>query len=274
MAAEDAFRNTDGDLGERMLAGMEAARFFGGDGRCSCPQGSATSCGAPPASFEKSSHVGTVVVARIGDTNGGCGGLGCARGSYHLNLNVIGNRNDPDPVFTLQERYDTWRANRAGRPDGILSEVFWARADVITGFRQQEPLEGEPATERTEVRILYDDGSLYLGVYCFDSAGGEALVLNDVTRDYAAQQNDYFSVILDTFDDNRNGFLLGTNSGGAKRDAQARGNSTDVNFDWDTVWNVETQVTKNSESDPSRRKCVLPQGLHFSMLFMKNERVY
>ncbi len=128
--------------------------------------------------------------------------------------------------------------------DGNLDEPEWNLAQPATDFIQNDPLMGEPATERTEVRILYDDGSLYLGVYCFDSAGGEAIVLNDVRRDYAAKQNDYFSVILDTFDDNRNGFLLGTNSGGAKRDAQARGNSTDVNFDWDTVWNVETQVTE------------------------------
>jgi len=129
--------------------------------------------------------------------------------------------------------------------DGNLDEPQWDLAQPATDFIQNDPRMGEPATERTEVRLLYDDENIYLGVYCFDSAGENGLVLTDVRRDYAARENDYFSVIFDTFDDNRNGFLFGTNSGGAKRDAQARGNATDVNFDWDTVWDVQTRVTES-----------------------------
>jgi len=124
MAAEDAFRNTNGDMTERLMFAMQAARAFGGDGRCSCPDGSATSCGSPPESFEKSAHVGTMIVARIGDSDGTCGGLrGCARGQYYMLLNVIDGIGGPDPVFQLQDRYDTWRSSRSGRPDGILSRV-------------------------------------------------------------------------------------------------------------------------------------------------------
>ena len=64
------------------------------------------------------------------------------------------------------------RASRATTPpivDGRLDEAVWESADVAENFRQLEPDEGQPATERTEVRILYDNNSLYVGVRLFDS---------------------------------------------------------------------------------------------------------
>ncbi len=145
-AAEEAFRNTKGDVGQKLMAAMEGARAFGGDGRCSCRPNAPTSCGAPPPEFEKSAHVGVVVVARIGDSDGVCNAIrGCATGQYYLTLNVVDGQSDPDPVFTLQERYDVWREARLGRPDGILSRV--------------EPVQELPAdglTERTVVVRLRD----------------------------------------------------------------------------------------------------------------------
>ena len=132
-AAEDALVNTPGDLTQKLMASMQAAREYGGDGRCSC-QGPAPSCGSPPPAFEKSAHAGTVVVARIGDVNGGCNGTrGCAKGTYYLTLNVVSAPGDPDPVDTLQERYDNWRAGLTGRPDGILSRVEAAQSMPADG---------------------------------------------------------------------------------------------------------------------------------------------
>ena len=78
----------------------------------------------PPPNFTKSSHVATIVLARFGDTDGGCNGaLGCADGDYYLNLNVIGGLNDPDPVITMQGMYDAWRLSMLGHPDHILTSV-------------------------------------------------------------------------------------------------------------------------------------------------------
>lgn len=68
--ALDAIEGTPGDLAEKLMAGMEAARAFGGDGRCSCSGGGPTSCGDPPPSFTKSSHIAYMLVARDGDTEG------------------------------------------------------------------------------------------------------------------------------------------------------------------------------------------------------------
>lgn len=127
VAAEQALLATNGDTGQKLMAAMVAARQFGGDGRCSCDFSNADSCGSPPASFEKSAHVGFVVVARIGDAAPPClSGNDCAEGAFHLRLNIRGAdaaEDDPDPVDQLVERYAEWRLARAGRPDAIRSRV-------------------------------------------------------------------------------------------------------------------------------------------------------
>ena len=139
LAAEHAFKFAKGDMGQKLMAAMHAARDLGGDGRCSCSQNQPTSCGVPPndGDFEKSSHVGTVVVARMGDANGGCNAnRGCAKGDYYMTLNVVGDASDPDPVFTLQERYDNWRRKHVNAPDGHLSSVRGVKRMPIDGLTQ------------------------------------------------------------------------------------------------------------------------------------------
>ena len=128
--------------------------------------------------------------------------------------------------------------------DGDLDEAEWSLAEPATDFIQQEPHMGEPSTERTEVRLLYDDDNLYLGVYCFDSAGAEGITVNDISRDYRPRDTDTFTMVFDTFNDRRNSFIFGTNAGGGKRDGQTAGNSERRNYDWDAVWYVETKVTE------------------------------
>lgn len=126
-AARTALLGTEGDLGQKLLAAMQAARELGGDGRCSCDLGDPDGCGAPPDDFEKSAHVGFLVLARVGDTAPPCvDGNDCGDGSFYMRLNVRGAdaaENDPDPVEQLAQRYATWRANRSGRPDGLRSRV-------------------------------------------------------------------------------------------------------------------------------------------------------
>ena len=97
--------------------------------------------------------------------------------------------------------------------DGILDEPEWSLAQPATGFIQQEPLMGEPSTERTGVRILYDDENRYLGVYCFDSAGPEGITVTDISRDYRPANTDAFTMVFDTFNDKRNSFIFVPNPG-------------------------------------------------------------
>jgi hypothetical protein len=128
-AAEAALLAAPGDLGQKLLAAMVAARELGGDGRCSCDLRRPDRCGTPPASFEKSAHVGFLVVTRIGDDVPPCqfpNGNDCTMGRFHLRLNIRGadaGESDPDPVDQLVDQYAAWRAARARRPDGILSTV-------------------------------------------------------------------------------------------------------------------------------------------------------
>lgn len=121
--AEAAFVSAAGDLPERLMAAMEAARAFGGDGRCSCSPGNPTGCGSPPASFTKSADIGFMIVARVGDTDdGNCASSGCADGDYFLDFNVPNQAtSDPDPVLTLRTMFDGWRAGLVGEPDAVAS---------------------------------------------------------------------------------------------------------------------------------------------------------
>ncbi len=167
-AARDAFIAGEVDLSQRMMAAMEAARAFGGDGRCSCGP-DADSCGAPPQNgFTKTAHVGYVLVARIGDTDGVCNSsLGCANGNYYLAVNVVGGALSPDPVFTLQSEYDAWRSNLAGRPDHLRSSALPAvdslPADGLTATTvvvELVDLEGVPlGFGGADVRVALAEGS-------------------------------------------------------------------------------------------------------------------
>ena len=125
-AAEQAVINTPGDLATKLMAAMQAARTLGGDGRCSCSQSAPTSCGAPPAMFTKSAHIGFMVVARQGDVDGTCINpfTGCASGQYYMTLDVANqNAAATDPVIQLQTLFNAWRGSWVGRPDHHLSTV-------------------------------------------------------------------------------------------------------------------------------------------------------
>jgi hypothetical protein len=119
-SAEQAILTTPGDVGQKLLAAMKAAAKKGGDGRCSCSPTAPTSCGSPPPNFQKSAHVGYMVIGRIGDVDGTCSGAsGCLNGSYYMNLNVIGGTTSPDPVVTLNNLYSQWRSGWVGHADHI-----------------------------------------------------------------------------------------------------------------------------------------------------------
>ena len=127
--------------------------------------------------------------------------------------------------------------------DGVLDEAVWRNAVPLTDFVQAEPLEGQPASETTEVRVLYDDTAIYVGVVLHDRDPTQ-IVTTDTRRDAGLGDMDSFQMIFDTFRDKQNGFVFGTNAAGIQYDAQVRdqGNAT---VSWDGSWEVKTQVTES-----------------------------
>jgi hypothetical protein len=113
---------TNGSLTEKLMAAMEAARSMGGDGRCSCSPSNPTGCGSPPASFEKSAHVGFMALIRAGDLPFDC--INCTAADFVMNLNVANQGSGAvDPVLQLATLYDEWSSLRKRRPDAVESTV-------------------------------------------------------------------------------------------------------------------------------------------------------
>ena len=132
----------------------------------------------------------------------------------------------------------TVRATRVATPpriDAVLDEPVYADVEPITGFVQQEPAEGDPATEQTLVWLLFDDKYLYVGARCRDSQPSR-IIANDMRRDGRnVSANDNFSIIFDTFHDRRNGYEFLMNSIGGAWDTQIT-DERDVNRDWNVPW--------------------------------------
>ena len=136
----------------------------------------------------------------------------------------------------------TIRAVRIGEElviDGHLDEPVYSQVEPVSDFIMQEPQDNVPATEKTEVWILFDDRNLYVSGRNWDSQA-HRIIANEMRRDgNKVGQNDNFTLTLDTFYDRRNGFLFQTNPLGALRDGLIS-DERELNADWNTVWNVKT----------------------------------
>ena len=143
--------------------------------------------------------------------------------------------------FSLEERISPATALNQGRIeiDGELDEVAWNSAQVLTGFIQYEPDEGTPATERTEVRVLYSDDSLYVGVRAFDSEAKKIKAI--LARRDTECPSDWITIWLDSYHDHLTAFEFAVNPSGVKRDTYWS-NDYKKDVDWDGVWDVAVAV--------------------------------
>lgn len=124
--------------------------------------------------------------------------------------------------------------------DGALDEAVWQRALPATGFRQRDPNNGAPATERTEVRVLIDADRLILGVTCLDSEPSR-LLGNQMQRDQPFSADDRFMWSLDPYLDGRTGYFFEINPSGAMGDGLVSGPGGgdfggNMNKSWDGIW--------------------------------------
>ncbi len=125
--------------------------------------------------------------------------------------------------------------------DGYLNEECWIEAESIGDLIQREPNPGASPTERTEVKILYNKNSLYIGIYCFDSEP-KKIVASSMARDSELRNDDRIEILLDPFLDRRNAFFFALNPIGAMIDAIISENGAYMNREWDTIWDAKARI--------------------------------
>ena len=130
----------------------------------------------------------------------------------------------------------------APRIDGKLDDAAWKDAPPITGFKQREPDEGADASEATTVRVLYDESHLYIGAELTDS-DVSGIRASELRRDNTLESDDTFSVLLDTYLDNRNAFVFRVNPRGTRFDALVRNEARFYYAEWDEQWTAAATMT-------------------------------
>ena len=149
----------------------------------------------------------------------------------------------------------------------VLGEAIWDDIVPVTGFLQNTPDEGQPASERTEVRIIYTEDTVYFGIVCYVS-DPSTIIVSDSRRDSSLDDTDSFQIIIDTYLDKQNGFVFGTNPAGLEHDGQVtnegqgsgrfgggggvrrsgsqqqRGSGGGFNVNWDGVWQVGAEISE------------------------------
>jgi hypothetical protein len=118
--------------------------------------------------------------------------------------------------------------------DGLLDEEAWQSAERAEDFRLVTPIDSGFAKAKTEVKVTYDDSSLYVGIVCYDPTPGKRPV-ESLRRDFNFGKNDNFIVFIDTYNDQTNGFAFGVSAAGAQWDG-SQANGGFVSLDWDIKW--------------------------------------
>jgi hypothetical protein len=133
------------------------------------------------------------------------------------------------------------RVANAPKIDGHLDDAVWAQATPNTGFRRDVPSDGKPATEDSEIRLVYDDHAMYVGARLFNR--DKARVSRRLSRrDSFEVFNDVFFVMIDSYHDHTTSFVFGATPAGERRDAIQSGDGSSIDGSWDPVWEVKTSV--------------------------------
>ena len=125
--------------------------------------------------------------------------------------------------------------------DGTLNEPQWKLAQPITDFTQQDPDEGAPASQKTEIRILYDDEAIYFGCTMYDS--DPSRIVGRLARRDDQPVSDVLSICLDTYHDHQTCFEFIINAAGLKADILQFNDGVDLDKTWDAVWDAKTTIT-------------------------------
>ena len=164
--------------------------------------------------------------------------LGLLAGIAHADEPFDIRKIEPDTFKAIATRLPEGQAPRI---DGRLDDEVWALAPIQANFVQREPAFGQPASERTEFRILFDEDRLFIGVWAFDTDPSR-ITASELKRDSNLGKGDQIKIVIDTFHDHRNAFAFFTNPLGAYKDAQSVENARIINYDWNAVWETKTSI--------------------------------
>jgi hypothetical protein len=123
--------------------------------------------------------------------------------------------------------------------DGIMDEPVWQSADIASHFQRVLPTDTGYAAAQTEVKVTYNESTLFVGIICYDPSTGKRPV-ESLRRDFSFMKNDNFIVFIDTYNDQTNGFAFGVSPAGAQWDG-VQANGGVVNLDWDIKWRSEVK---------------------------------
>ena len=169
-----------------------------------------------------------------------------------LLLHIVFSQN----IYLNEKSINAVETNTPPKIDGnVLDDLAWKNISQTTGFIQQSPYEGKQASEKTIVKIAFTKDHFYLSVVCYTNQP-ENIIINDTRRDSPLDDMDSFIFILDTFNDNQNGYVFGTNAAGIEYDAQITKGGENIarigrfssgaggafNINWDGSWVVKTKI--------------------------------
>lgn len=135
------------------------------------------------------------------------------------------------------------RAKESIKIDGILNEADWQNAPLTDDFFRIEPNQGGKYRYSTEVRFLYDDKNIYVGIFCKDSLGLKGIRVQDLRRDFLFGENDIIAIQFDAQNTKQYAVSFQTTPYGNQRDAQIF-NDNNTDNDWNALWYVKTQRTE------------------------------
>ena len=149
-------------------------------------------------------------------------------------------------LFSQTKTLQAVKITQAPKIDGNLDDSAWKNAPIATNFIENFPNYGLPASQKTEVRIVYDNDAIYIGAYLYDDP---SLIRRQLTARDSEQQSDvdFFSVFFDTYNDHQNGFQFLVTATNVQTDAKLSANFTpgyDVYGDksWDAVWDSKVSI--------------------------------
>ncbi|WP_420322613.1 DUF5916 domain-containing protein [Flagellimonas sp.] len=169
---------------------------------------------------------------------------------------LVAQNNFNQDAAQVRPQYSATELEQGPEVDGeILNDLIWQSVPAIENLVQIRPNYGQPVSEKTEIRIAYTSKTFYVSVVCYDKDAAN-IVVSDSRRDASLNDEDSFLFIIDTYNDQQNGFLFGTNAQGMEYDAQidneGKGNFNTnrqqggviggTNLNWDATWTVKSQL--------------------------------